>query len=74
MLRSNRSGQSEPDSRWLPSINTRVEDARHKLIDFALLYAQYGPDRPADRAEIAARMDPGGAGDGMLRGQPEQKG
>lgn len=53
--------------------NIRVEDARHKLIDFALLYAQYGPDRPSDRAEIAARMDPGGAWDGVLRCTPEQK-
>jgi hypothetical protein len=53
--------------------NIRVEDARHKLIDFAIVYGQYGPDRPADRAEIAARMDPGGAWDGVLRCSPEQK-
>lgn len=53
--------------------NIRVEDARHKLIDFALLYGQYGPDRPADRAEIPARMDRGGAWDGVLRCTPEQK-
>lgn len=53
--------------------NIRVEDARHKLIDFALLYGQYGPDRPADSAEIAARVDRGGAWDGVLRSTPEQK-
>jgi hypothetical protein len=53
--------------------NIRVEDARHKLIDFAIVYGQYGPDRPTDRAEIAARMDPGGAWDGVLRSTPEQK-
>ncbi len=53
--------------------NIRVEDARHKLIDFALLYGQYGPDRPADRAEIAARMDRGGAWDGVLLSTTEQK-
>lgn len=53
--------------------NIRVEDARHKLIDFAIVYGQYGPDRPSDRAEITARMDPGGAWDGVLRCSPEQK-
>jgi hypothetical protein len=51
----------------------RVEDARHKLIDFALVYGQYGPDRPESQQERTARMDPGGAWDGVLRCTPEQR-
>ena len=51
----------------------RVEDARHKLIDFALVYGQYGPDRPETQQERTARMDPGGAWDGVLRCTPEQR-
>jgi hypothetical protein len=53
--------------------NIRVEDARHKLLDFALLYGQYGPDRPETQQERMSRMDPGGAWDGVLRCTPEQR-
>jgi hypothetical protein len=51
----------------------RVEDARHKLIDFAIVYGQYGPDRPESQEERSSRMDSGGAWDGILRCTPEQK-
>lgn len=47
--------------------NIRVEDARHKLLDFAIVYGQYGPDRPESREERMKLMDPGGAWDGVLR-------
>ena len=53
--------------------NIRVEDARHKLIDFALVYGQYGPDRPETQQERSSRMDSGGAWDGVLRCTPEQR-
>jgi hypothetical protein len=53
--------------------NIRVEDVRHKLIDFALVYGQYGPDRPETQEERTRRMDPGGAWDGVLRCTPEQR-
>ena len=46
--------------------NIRVEDARRKLIDFAVIYAQYGADRPADNEENSRRLDTGGAWDGLL--------
>jgi hypothetical protein len=52
--------------------NIRVEDARHKLIDFALVYGQYGPDRPESQQERTSRMDVGGAWDGVLSTTPEQ--
>jgi hypothetical protein len=51
----------------------RVEDARRKLIDFAVLYAQYGADRPATDAENARRLDRGGLWDGLLGYGPEEK-
>ena len=51
----------------------RVEDARRKLIDFAVVYAQYGADRPASEAENARRLDRGGTWDGMLTYSPEEK-
>lgn len=44
----------------------RVEDVRRKLIDFAVVYAQYGSDRPKDNAERLRRIDLGGAWDGIL--------
>ena len=47
--------------------NIRVEDARHKLIDFAVVYGQYGPDRPESAEDRRRLMDPGGAWDGVLR-------
>jgi len=54
--------------------NIRVEDARRKLIDFAVVYAQYGADRPATDAENARRLDTGGLWDGLLGYPPaEQK-
>jgi hypothetical protein len=52
--------------------NIRVEDARHKLLDFALVYSRYGPDRPEAEQERESRMDMGGAWDGILRCTPEQ--
>src|SRR5208283_5158860 len=51
----------------------RVEDVRRKLIDFVVLYAQYGADRPATDAENARRLDCGGAWDGLLVYAPEEK-
>lgn len=45
----------------------RVEDARRKLIDFAVVYAQYGADRPPTQEERERRMDSGGGWDGALR-------
>jgi hypothetical protein len=53
--------------------NIRVEDARHKLIDFAVVYAQYGPDRPQDPQERRRLMDTGGAWDGVLRVTPAER-
>jgi hypothetical protein len=51
----------------------RVEDARRKLLDFTVLYAQYGADRPADAAENARRLDRGGTWDGLLGYSPGEK-
>jgi hypothetical protein len=51
----------------------RVEDARRKLFDFAVLYAQYGADRPPSAAENSRRLDRGGTWDGLLRYSPEEK-
>jgi hypothetical protein len=53
--------------------NIRVEDARRKLIDFAVVYAQYGADRPASDEENARRLDRGGTWDGMLTYSPQEK-
>ena len=53
--------------------NIRVEDARRKLIDFAVVYAQYGADRPASDEENARRLDRGGTWDGMLTYSPSEK-
>jgi len=47
--------------------NIRVEDARRKLIDFGILYAQYGFDKPASADERRQRMDEGGVWDGAQR-------
>ena len=44
----------------------RVEDVRRKLIDFCVLYAQYGLDIPATEQQTAKRLDVGGAWDGEL--------
>jgi hypothetical protein len=51
----------------------RVEDARRKLIDFAVVYAQYGADRPASDEENARRIDRGGTWDGMLTFEPAER-
>jgi len=51
----------------------RVEDARRKLIDFAVIYAQYGADRPASDEENSRRLDRGGTWDGLLRYPPGEK-
>jgi len=53
--------------------NIRVEDARRKLIDFAVVYAQYGADRPATAEENSRRLDRGGAWDGLLGYAPGEK-
>ncbi len=50
----------------------RVEDVRRKLIDFCVLYAQYGIDKPASQAERERRMDPGGVWDGEQRLTPDE--
>ena len=50
-----------------------MEDARRKLIDFAVIYAQYGADRPASDVENARRLDRGGVWDGLLDFAPEEK-
>ena len=51
----------------------RVEDVRRKLIDFAVLYAQYGVDRPDSQAEREERMDRGGVWDGAEGFSPEER-
>jgi hypothetical protein len=51
----------------------RVEDAHRKLIDFAVVYAQYGADRPATGEENSRRLDRGGAWDGLLSYTPDEK-
>ena len=51
----------------------RVEDAHRKLIDFAVVYAQYGADRPASDEENSRRLDRGGAWDGLLSYTPAEK-
>lgn len=53
--------------------NIRVEDIRLKLIDFAIIYAQYGLDRPKNEEEILQRMDRGAAWDGILSYTPEEE-
>ena len=53
--------------------NIRVEDAHRKLIDFTVLYAPYGPDRPASQNEINARIDRGGTWDASLCYLPGEK-
>ena len=53
--------------------NIRVEDARHKLIDFAVVYGQYGPDRPQSAEDRTRLMDRGGAWDGVLRVPPQER-
>jgi ferredoxin len=53
--------------------NIRVEDARHKLIDFAVVFAQYGKDRIQSQDERMRRMDMGGAWDGVLHYTHEEK-
>jgi hypothetical protein len=58
------------DSAWVEDVSyddIRVEDARRKLIDFGVLYAQYGLDRPATEEERQAAIDPGGVWDGEER-------
>lgn len=45
----------------------RVEDVRRKVLDFCVLYAQYGLDRPATSDERELRMDRGGVWDGQQR-------
>jgi hypothetical protein len=44
----------------------RVEDVRRKLVDFCVLYAQYGLDLPTSAQERARRLDTGGVWDGEL--------
>ena len=51
----------------------RVEDARRKLFDFAVIYAQYGADKPASKVENSQRLDQGGTWDGLLSYSPEEK-
>jgi hypothetical protein len=53
--------------------NIRVEDAHRKLIDFAVLYAPYGPDKPASRELIDQRIDRGGTWDALLCYLPSEK-
>src|SRR5271157_1032684 len=53
--------------------NIRVEDARRRLVDFAIVYAPYGTDRPATDAEVRDRMDRGGAWDAILCYLPDEK-
>lgn len=53
--------------------NIRVEDVQHKLIDFAIVYAAYGPDRPKDEKKVRDWMDRGGAWDAILNYPPEDK-
>jgi hypothetical protein len=50
--------------------NIRVEDARHKLIDFAVVYGRYGT---ADRPESSRPSDAGGAWDGVMYLRPEER-
>jgi hypothetical protein len=50
--------------------NIRVEDARHKLIDFAVVYGRYGA---IDRPDRSAPVDLGGAWDGVMRLTAEEK-
>jgi hypothetical protein len=51
----------------------RVEDARRKLFDFAVIYAQYGADKPSSDAENSRRIDRGGTWDGLLGYTSEEK-
>ncbi len=53
--------------------NIRVEDVHRKLMDFAVVYAPYGPDKPAGQAEISRRMDHGGSWDAVLCYLPSEK-
>ncbi len=50
--------------------NIRIEDAQHKLIDLAVVYGQYGADRPPQDQRAARYMR--GAWDGVLRFPPEE--
>jgi polygalacturonase len=53
--------------------NIRVEDAHRKLMDFAVLYAPYGPDKPSSKGEIDQRTDRGGTWDALLCYLPNEK-
>jgi polygalacturonase len=50
----------------------RVEDARHKLIDFAIVYGVYGPDRPTPEQRNDWE-DVGGAWDAVLNVPPSER-
>jgi hypothetical protein len=50
----------------------RVEDARHKLIDFAILFGGYGTDRPTPDQRKTWR-DVGGAWDAVLNVPPAER-
>jgi hypothetical protein len=50
--------------------NIRIEDARHKLIDFAVVYGRYGAK---DRPDRSRQSDPGGAWDGVMILAPEER-
>ncbi len=52
--------------------NIRVEDVRRKLVDFGIVYAQYGFDRPPTEEERVRRMDAGGVWDGEERTTPAE--
>lgn len=47
--------------------NIRVEDVRRKVIDFCVLYAQYGLDRAPTAEERRRNLDVGGVWDGEQR-------
>jgi hypothetical protein len=50
--------------------NIRIEDARHKLIDLAIVYGRYGADKPTEEERVKRSMR--GAWDGVLRYPPEE--
>lgn len=50
--------------------NIRVEDARHKLIDFAVVYGRYGA---TDRPDRSRPSDAGGAWDGVMHVTPQER-
>lgn len=53
--------------------NIRVEDARQKLLDFAILWTKYSMDGPQSESELTRRYQHGGVWDNVMNFDPGEK-